>query len=258
MSTFTPFAFRGAADGGGTPLPPVTDNLLFYVDAGLVSSYPGSGSTWNDIAGATNVLDMTLTNSPTYTSGDAGYFSFNGSSQYASYNPGGGDWEVWDESANPDVTWELVVKETSGGLGPMFSKWGNGNGNQLFIMWLNSSANQFQNVTRENGNFPNEALPPSGWNHIVMVNRRTATYQKITYLNGSSTPNGSNNWSNFNFWNPSNADLAIAKDNGAGGGGIRYKGCEVAAARIYDKELSTAEIASQYNYWKNTRGYSLN
>lgn len=59
----------------------VTGGLVTHVDAGNSSSYPGSGSTWFDLSG--NDLNFTLTGSPTYSTNNGGYFTLNGSSQYA-------------------------------------------------------------------------------------------------------------------------------------------------------------------------------
>lgn len=61
----------------------VTNNLLFYVNAGFSTSYPGSGTTWNDLSGQTNTA--TLVNTPTFTSnGISSYFTFsNASNSYA-------------------------------------------------------------------------------------------------------------------------------------------------------------------------------
>lgn len=58
----------------------VTDGLTLRLDAGNASSYPGTGTTWTDIAGTAD--NITLVNSPTYTSGTPAYFTFNGSNQY--------------------------------------------------------------------------------------------------------------------------------------------------------------------------------
>jgi hypothetical protein len=58
-----------------------TRNLHFLVDACNISSYPGSGSLWNDLIGSNH---LTLTNSPTFSSaGASSYFTFNGTNQYA-------------------------------------------------------------------------------------------------------------------------------------------------------------------------------
>jgi len=57
----------------------VTDGLTLRLDASDAASYPGSGTTWTDIAGTAQ--NITLVNSPTYTSGTPAYFTFNGSTQ---------------------------------------------------------------------------------------------------------------------------------------------------------------------------------
>lgn len=74
----------GIKIGGGINVdanqPPsvITSGLTLYLDG---SVYPGSGSTWTDQSGNGN--DATLINSPTYSSLNGGYFTFNGSNQRA-------------------------------------------------------------------------------------------------------------------------------------------------------------------------------
>jgi hypothetical protein len=58
----------------------VTNGLIFCLDAKNIKSYPGSGATWLNAAGRADML-ATLTGSPTYNTN--GYFSFNGTTQYA-------------------------------------------------------------------------------------------------------------------------------------------------------------------------------
>lgn len=53
----------------------ITNNTILYLDAGSVSSYPGSGSVWYDLSVQDN--DATLTNT-IYSSVNGGYFTFNG------------------------------------------------------------------------------------------------------------------------------------------------------------------------------------
>lgn len=52
-------------------------SLTLKLDAG---SYSGSGTTWYDLSG--NSADITLANSPSYSSGTPSYFAFNGTNQY--------------------------------------------------------------------------------------------------------------------------------------------------------------------------------
>ena len=54
----------------------VTDGLVFYVDAANENSYPGSGTTWTDMV-SSNI--GTLTNGPSFDSGNGGSIDFDGS-----------------------------------------------------------------------------------------------------------------------------------------------------------------------------------
>lgn len=56
-----------------------TSGLTLHLDAANTTSYSGSGSTWTDLAGTED--NITLVNSPTFTSGTPSYFTFNGSNQ---------------------------------------------------------------------------------------------------------------------------------------------------------------------------------
>ena len=55
----------------------VRDNLVLYFDAANTKSYPGSGTTWTDMG--SKGIDGTLTNGPTFDSGNMGTISFDGS-----------------------------------------------------------------------------------------------------------------------------------------------------------------------------------
>tara|TARA_R100000951_G_scaffold80641_1_gene68446 strand:- start:1680 stop:2327 length:648 start_codon:yes stop_codon:yes gene_type:complete len=54
----------------------VTDGLVLALDAANQKSYPGSGTAWNDLSGNANT--GTLTNGPTFDSGNSGAISFDG------------------------------------------------------------------------------------------------------------------------------------------------------------------------------------
>ena len=58
----------------------ITDGLLLRLDPANIKSYQGSGSSFKDLT--TNVVDFTLVGSPTHNTN--GYFTFNGTNQYAS------------------------------------------------------------------------------------------------------------------------------------------------------------------------------
>jgi hypothetical protein len=64
----------------------ITTDLLLYLDAGNVSSYPGSGNTWYDLS--TNVNHGTLsTTSMANTTSTPKKFTFNGTNNFVSFAP---------------------------------------------------------------------------------------------------------------------------------------------------------------------------
>ena len=58
----------------------VTSGLVLCLDAANTRSYPGSGTAWTDLSTQGN--NGTLTGSPTFNSGNGGYISFNGTTDY--------------------------------------------------------------------------------------------------------------------------------------------------------------------------------
>ena len=53
----------------------ITDGLVLALDAASPRSYPGTGTTWYDVSGYGN--NGTLTNGPTFDSGNGGSIVFN-------------------------------------------------------------------------------------------------------------------------------------------------------------------------------------
>jgi len=67
----------------------VTDGLILCLDAANKRSYPGSGSTWNDLS--KNKFAPSLINSPTFSTDNAGYFLFDGINEEVDCNFTGAD-----------------------------------------------------------------------------------------------------------------------------------------------------------------------
>jgi hypothetical protein len=59
----------------------VNSGLVLYLDASNPNSYSGTGTAWNDLSGYGN--NFTLVNSPTFNTGNGGYFQFDGVDDYA-------------------------------------------------------------------------------------------------------------------------------------------------------------------------------
>jgi hypothetical protein len=79
-STATRDAGAGGRGARTDPTGIVTDGLVLWLDAGITSSYPESGTTWTDLSGNRN--NGTLTNGPTYNSSNGGNIVFDGVNDY--------------------------------------------------------------------------------------------------------------------------------------------------------------------------------
>ena len=78
-----------------------SDGLVLLLDAGNTKSYPGSGTTWTDLSGRGNT--GTLTNGPTYSSANGGYFSFGSAgSQRTSFT-----YQTPQQTASTAFTWSI-------------------------------------------------------------------------------------------------------------------------------------------------------
>ena len=236
------FSMRSAASGGGGGGGAVTAGLLFHLDAGNASSYPGSGSTWTDLAGSG--LTTTLYNSPTYNSANGGYISFvPSSSQYAQTSASLSVLTTWSIEL-----WHYYNGTTTGGQPCILSEvFANGainffmgtlNGGtapELQVGFFNNSWNITTTIT----------LPSNGWYHLV------GTYDGSTvklYVNNVLTQT-----------------YTTSEIPRSGEGGIRfmrrwdnpdYWGGGLAVVRIYTGALTTGQIATNYNASKTRFGLS--
>jgi hypothetical protein len=247
---------------------PTTTNLVQYLDAGLTTSYPGTGTAWTDIApGASR--SWTLTNSPTYTSGNAGFFGFNGNNQYGA-GPAG-DTIITFSAPTPKFSWEFIVKTDTTATNSykcLQSFWKN-SGNSDQIWWIgksgngiystglhnalrNAATNQSQTLDYASGLFTANTwvyfvinYDFSTGNIEVFKNGATsATYSTTTFL-----PNLSSNGVNS-----AEPDIGRQSSNDPN----TYWNGDMAVIRVYDQyNLSAAEITQNYDYFKNVRGYSI-
>ncbi len=94
-----------------TPTPTQAAGLLVNLDSGNITSYPGTGSTWYDLAGTAN--NATLFNSPTYSSSYNGILQFDDVSLEYGTIPDIGSLSNWTVEVWFRLTTSLTGKVTS-------------------------------------------------------------------------------------------------------------------------------------------------
>ena len=155
----------------------IEDGLVLCLDAASKRSYPGTGTTWTDLAGNN---DGTLTNGPTFDAGNGGSIVFDGSNDYA-YVPTSDDLNFAGES---NITISCWVKMDSR------------NNLNTFIMWedrVNSNGRELRIGCSVNDSYQCQFQfykSPGGNSNSVLV-KVTTSLLANAYYNAVGTFNGS-------------------------------------------------------------------
>ena len=210
----------------------VTDGLVIALDAGNTKSYPGSGTTWKNIATEGSFGDATLKTGGslnTYSSNNGGYFSLPrayitnpGSSPFTTFT-----YSVWCRTPNVSGYQSMIDQ-----------------GNDDFLFALSDTSLMIYD--------PNEAVPGSEFNAAVdtwynFVATHTHTGPISFYIDGelvhtsSSSYSTSHTFANWSF--------------GAGSVDSTVDGNEVwdgfiSSISIYNRSLTASEIQQNYNATK--------
>ena len=220
----------------------VTDNLIFAVDAANLESHVSGSTLWKDQT--PNGNDGTLTNGPTFSSADAGVLEFDGSDDYIelgsidSSNPlslyGQNEFsiEVWINSDLTGDDYQRIIDKSDAGSGT--------NGWSIFQRPANKYIYLYVDVTGVS-TYEDSSLTSGIWRNYLWTRKSTTT--KL-YVNGSlvdtefvtkSVPSDTTGM-RIGSWNHST--------------GREYNG-KIANIKIYNKELSAAEVLQNYNALKN-------
>ena len=226
----------------------VTNGLMYYVDAGQTSSYPGSGTRMTNISG-TSIGTTALANGATFTSaGYASYFTFNGTTQ-TGYTP---DMDsLFTGPINNNVTLEMWVR-TSSDNGVVLSEQGNSpintgwhdaqieivSGSLKMAVWTASGYSTVLN---------NGAVTRNVWQQYVLT-YDVASLTLRGYISGVNTASAGSitrvspmsNGSPVLYYNWMYPEVTSLGD-GSGLAG------DWSIFRVYNRALSAAEVLKNYN-----------
>jgi len=225
----------------------IQDGLVLYLDASNTKSYPGSGTTWTDISRVGN--NGTLTNGPTFNIANGGSIVFDGTNDYVNCGSGGaqsGDFTVssWFKRNGPQ----------SGVSGVIFCRSGaNPDYKQNFLLSIFGATNYARFSTSiDTYKFINSTtvIADNIWYEITgTYNSSTKTLQ--IYINGvlenstTITTNPPTDGSQL---------ITLGSSDGTVPGNF-FKG-NVAAAKLYNRLLSSSEVLQNYNVEKKKFGLS--
>ena len=223
---------------GASPI--VTDGLVFAVDVANYESYPGSGTTWGDLAGSNN---GTLTNGPLFDSNNGGSIDFDGSNDYIDF----GDFD--NTQVSSAITLSIWFNASYSNLKLLIGNGGGWSaGGFCMFMYSNKVRFELQGTGKKALDIPTSFF--GQWQNMVGTWENGGLMRG--YVNGSQvvTTSGITAIS-------SNSDTGYLRMGGKGGNpgapglGTGYANANIALTQIYSKALSASEILQNYNSLKS-------
>ena len=214
----------------------IEDGLVLHLDAADRNSYSGTGTSWLDLSGNGN--NGTLTNGPTFNSGNYGSIVFDGTNDYVALD------SSFQVSTSKSYCVDMVFYKTTtstNNAGAIISGGSGGDKDGIIIYTENYAL--------------------SGDYYIIVGN---GTCSAI-YYNGVSQTLVSNSYTEANFnlneWmhvivngiSFSNVD-GEAHHLGQNNNATNRFGGRLAAIKIYDRTLSASEVLQNYNALKGRYG----
>ena len=216
--------------------PIVTDGLVFYVDAGNDNSYPGSGTTWTDLIGDN---DGTLTNGPTYDSGNGGSLVLDGTNDYVAIDEGG----LSFPNNNADFTCEVVAKIDNNTDQQVFFQQENGGGTGRSWLFLRNSGGLHGFSSYVGGSdlvLTSLGVPVVGTVYHLHIKYESGVlhigYNGVLYQSNTRSID-ENSEGSFRI--------------GSGKGTVNAVDGNIYCVRVYNKALSDSEVLQNYNALKN-------
>lgn len=244
---WSPIAF---IDGeGASYTPSVTDSLIIHLDASNTSSYPGSGTTWTDLAGTNHAT----ISGATWSNTDGGIFDFDGTNDSVSI-PHTSSLSLSTSAQKTIQAWvKFDVLPSALQQVPVFGKLSNSYGFDGYWAGLYNNTGTVRCVTNGTGTQrtadSTSTITTNTWYLFTFISQitNTANTTKV-YINGTeyiSTDHGADTYSESN-------PLYIGYIGS--GVGSSYLNGKIGAFYFYTKGLTAQEVQANYASTKGRYG----
>lgn len=241
----------------------VRSGLVMHLDAANTKSYIGSGTTSTDLLGSGSTL--TLTNGPTYSTDNRGYFSFDGTNDYAILNNN----QVADALTDMTVSiWVYRDWTNTYGVGtassyrPLISKvsdigagagWDLGlSANRTLAFYTQQSGGVNYNMRTAN---VSSILSTASWANIVASYSGGFNGLIRLYLNSNElTTNFIGSGTVASMSTTANICYAARNGGSADTAPVKYNNIRMSATQIYNRQLTNAEVLQNFNALRGRYG----
>jgi hypothetical protein len=238
--------------GGGI----VTNGLVLALDAGNPKSYLGSGTTWIDLSG--NAINGTLTNGPTFDSGNGGSIVFDGVNDYVTMGT----------PSSLNITGNITIQSwvnltnfpAADNIATIYEKGYDGTNEQTYFRFRKTSGNQssidcgtyslsvnvdFRTTTILTGSNAN-LITTGQWNNLV--GQYDGTNWNI-YVNGVLTSTTTQNQAPLTSTSPASIGAAFIST-----GFSRFINGKISNTIVYNRALTPQEVQQNFNATRSRFG----
>lgn len=226
----------------------ITNGLVLCLDAANKLSYPGSGTTWSDLSGRGNT--GTLTNGPTFNSGNGGSIVFDGVNDYV---VSANNINISSSQARTIDVWFYLNNSTARHV---LCSWGSFSDNLLCNLEVN-------NVYGAGTNYPYFA----GFNNDAYISQTIPIniWANLTFTYNGGTINSSNGVNIYingtigtllfptgnQTLNTTNSTVSIGYELAGNRSPMNGR---IANVKIYNRALSSTEVQQNYEAVKTRFG----
>lgn len=239
----------------------ITDGLILHLDAANKKSYPGSGTTWNDLSG--NGYDGTLTNGPTFDSGNGGSIVFDGSNDYveipnnSGYATTSGSIEYWVNAVDQRGFILYGGTSTSQNFYILHGNSTSGFADESIGLFARNTSTLGYSSYYRNGE---SWLINEDWVQIVHtldgISNKTyinGSSVSVTYVNPSISYTSTPSSTQTGFWLDTISTGALRIGGRYTASALPYKG-KFSILRIYKDPLTDNDVLQNYNAVKSRFG----
>jgi hypothetical protein len=218
----------------------VRDGLVLALDAADRNSYPGTGTTWYDLFGNGN--NGTLTNGPTFDSGNNGSIDFDGTNDYVAIDNLGFSShtiEGWFNSSDGSQG-----GESFGTICSIFGNYDGGSSKYAYIGLIPNLTFRIDDGATSHANIVTVSYSANTWYYVALT-YNASDGDTRAYVNGSQVGSRTST-TNITF---NSIPFNIAKSQA----GVYFDG-QTSRVNVYSRALTADEVLQNYNATKTRFG----